>query len=99
MFKLPNSNVGETTVLIVKETEIKLSKAVYEGLFCGNVFEIPQYSLGIIYPKFCVNKLCKAKSSFDSKFKESSSEFYDFQFIVVKEARLDKSKKFKAALS
>ncbi len=64
----------------------KLIKAMFECLLCGAIFETPQYTSSIRWPRFCgTNKRCKAKSQSDFKLLSKKSEFIDWHSITIQE--------------
>ncbi len=67
----------------------KLTKAHFECSICGSTFEIPQLSAKIRWPKFCINKRCKAKAQSDFRLISKTSEFIDWQSITIQEVPED----------
>ncbi|MFX0070864.1 MAG: minichromosome maintenance protein MCM [Candidatus Hermodarchaeota archaeon] len=67
----------------------KLINAHYECNLCGAIIVIPQFSAKIRWPKFCTNKRCKAKAQSDFKLLSKTSEFIDWQSIMIQEVPED----------
>ncbi|TFG06112.1 MAG: minichromosome maintenance protein MCM [Promethearchaeota archaeon] len=67
----------------------KLIKAHFECNLCGASIEIPQFGSRIRWPKFCMNKRCKAKAQTDFKLISKTSEFIDWQSIMIQEVPED----------
>jgi replicative DNA helicase Mcm len=63
----------------------KLVKATFECMICGTQFEVPQLTSRIKWPKFCINKRCKAKTISDFRLISKKSEFIDWQHIMIQE--------------
>ena len=73
--------------ILVRSSTIrpKLLKATFECMECGSKFEVIQLTSRIKWPKFCVNKRCKAKTQTDFRLISKSSEFIDWQSIMIQE--------------
>ena len=73
--------------ILIRSSKIrpKLTKASFECLLCGSQFEVVQLTSKIKWPKFCINKRCKAKAQNDFKLVTKDSEFIDWQSITVQE--------------
>ncbi|MFX1258151.1 MAG: LAGLIDADG family homing endonuclease [Promethearchaeota archaeon] len=67
----------------------KLIKAFFECNLCGAQFEVLQLSSRIKWPKFCINKKCKAKAQSDFRLISKKSEFIDWQSITIQEVPED----------
>jgi len=67
----------------------KLKKATFECMVCGIQFEIVQLTSKIKWPKFCINKRCKAKAQGDFRLISKKSEFIDWQSITIQEVPED----------
>ncbi len=67
----------------------KLIKASFECNLCGAQFDVLQLSVKIKWPKFCVNKRCKAKAQSDFRLISKNSEFIDWQSINIQEVPED----------
>jgi len=63
----------------------KIIKASFECNLCGAQFDIIQLTSRIRWPKFCVNKRCKAKAQTDFRLISKSSEFIDWQSVMIQE--------------
>ncbi|UCC20113.1 MAG: minichromosome maintenance protein MCM, partial [Promethearchaeota archaeon] len=63
----------------------KIINASFECNLCGAQFDIIQLTSRIRWPKFCINKRCKAKAQTDFRLISKSSEFIDWQSIVIQE--------------
>jgi len=63
----------------------KLIKATFECVVCGSKFEVIQLTSRIKWPNFCNNKRCKAKTQSDFRLISKSSEFIDWQSIMIQE--------------
>jgi replicative DNA helicase Mcm len=63
----------------------KLINATFECVVCGSKFEVIQLTSRIKWPNFCNNKRCKAKTQSDFRLISKSSEFIDWQSIMVQE--------------
>ncbi|MFX1320360.1 MAG: minichromosome maintenance protein MCM [Promethearchaeota archaeon] len=73
--------------ILVRSSTIrpKLMKANFECTICGAQFEIIQLTSRIKWPKFCINKRCKAKAQSDFRLISKKSEFIDWQSIMIQE--------------
>ncbi|MGV9206002.1 MAG: LAGLIDADG family homing endonuclease [Promethearchaeia archaeon] len=73
--------------ILIRSSKIrpKLTKASFECLLCGTQFEVVQLTSKIKWPKFCINKQCKAKAQNDFKLVTKDSEFIDWQSITIQE--------------
>lgn len=67
----------------------KLTKAKFECMVCKSEMEIPQLTSKIMWPKFCINKRCKAKAQSDFRLVSKKSEFIDWQSITIQEVPED----------
>lgn len=67
----------------------RLTKATFECLVCGAVFEVIQITSKIKWPRFCTNKRCKAKAKSDFRLVTKKSEFIDWQSITIQEVPED----------
>jgi replicative DNA helicase Mcm len=63
----------------------KLIKATFECALCGSQFEVIQLTSKIKWPNFCSNQRCKAKTQSDFRLISKSSEFIDWQSIMIQE--------------
>ncbi len=63
----------------------KIIKASFECNICGAQFDIIQLTSRIRWPKFCVNKRCKARAQTDFRLISKSSEFIDWQSVMIQE--------------
>jgi len=63
----------------------KIIKASFECNLCGAQFDIIQLTSRIRWPKFCINKRCKAKAQTDFRLIAKYSEFIDWQSIMIQE--------------
>ncbi|MFX0038197.1 MAG: minichromosome maintenance protein MCM [Promethearchaeota archaeon] len=63
----------------------KIIKASFECNLCGAQFDIIQLTSRIRWPKFCINKRCKAKAQTDFRLISKHSEFIDWQSIMIQE--------------
>ncbi|MHA1985111.1 MAG: minichromosome maintenance protein MCM [Promethearchaeota archaeon] len=63
----------------------KLIKAFFECALCGSQFEVIQLTSKIKWPNFCSNQRCKAKTQSDFRLISKSSEFIDWQSIMIQE--------------
>ncbi len=63
----------------------KIIKASFECNLCGAQFDIIQLTSRIRWPKFCVNKRCKARAQTDFRLISKSSEFIDWQSVMIQE--------------
>lgn len=63
----------------------KLIKATFECVLCGSKFEVIQLTPRIKWPNFCSNQRCKAKTQSDFRLISKSSEFIDWQSIMIQE--------------
>ncbi|MFW9867267.1 MAG: minichromosome maintenance protein MCM [Candidatus Thorarchaeota archaeon] len=63
----------------------KLVRATFECVLCGSRFDVIQLTSRIKWPKFCNNQRCKAKSQSDFRLISKSSEFIDWQSIMIQE--------------
>jgi replicative DNA helicase Mcm len=63
----------------------KLIRAFFECNLCGTQFEIIQLTSKIRWPKFCINKRCKAKAQSDFRLLSKNSDFIDWQGITIQE--------------
>ncbi len=63
----------------------KLIKATFECTLCGSKFEVIQLTSRIKWPNFCSNQRCKAKTQSDFRLISKSSEFIDWQSIMIQE--------------
>jgi len=63
----------------------KIIKASFECNLCGAQFDIIQLTSRIRWSKFCVNKRCKAKAQTDFRLISKSSEFIDWQSVMIQE--------------
>lgn len=63
----------------------RLTKATFECLVCGTTFEVIQLTSKIRWPRFCINKSCKAKAKSDFRLITKKSEFIDWQNITIQE--------------
>jgi replicative DNA helicase Mcm len=63
----------------------KLIKASFECILCGSKFEVIQLTSRIKWPNFCSNQRCKAKTQSDFRLISKSSEFIDWQSIMIQE--------------
>jgi replicative DNA helicase Mcm len=63
----------------------KLINATFECVVCESKFEVIQLTSRIKWPNFCNNKRCKAKTQSDFRLISKSSEFIDWQSIMVQE--------------
>ncbi len=63
----------------------KLKRATFECVLCGSQFEVTQLTSKIKWPNFCSNQRCKAKSQSDFRLISKSSEFIDWQSIMIQE--------------
>ncbi len=73
--------------ILVRSSTIrpKLTKANFECTICGAQFEIIQLTSRIKWPKFCINKRCKARAQSDFRLISKKSEFIDWQSIMIQE--------------
>ncbi|MFX0032472.1 MAG: minichromosome maintenance protein MCM [Candidatus Hodarchaeota archaeon] len=73
--------------IVVRSSTIrpKLVKATFECTMCNLQFEVIQLSTKIKWPKFCINKRCKAKAQTDFRLISKSSTFLDWQSIMIQE--------------
>ncbi|MFX1412081.1 MAG: minichromosome maintenance protein MCM [Promethearchaeota archaeon] len=73
--------------ILVRSSAIrpKLIKANFECTICGAQFEVIQLTSRIKWPKFCINKRCKAKAQSDFRLISKKSEFIDWQSIMIQE--------------
>ncbi|MFX1232951.1 MAG: minichromosome maintenance protein MCM [Promethearchaeota archaeon] len=73
--------------IVVRSSTIrpKLIKATFECNICNLQFEVIQLSSKIKWPKFCINKRCKAKAQSDFRLISKSSTFIDWQSIMIQE--------------
>ncbi|MFW9936445.1 MAG: minichromosome maintenance protein MCM [Candidatus Thorarchaeota archaeon] len=80
-------NLVWTKGILVRSSAIrpKLIKATFECSVCGAQFEIIQLTSKIKWPKFCSNKRCKAKTQSDFRLISRSSEFIDWQSVMIQE--------------
>ena len=67
----------------------KLIIAVYECILCGAAINIPQLTSKVRWPKFCLNKRCKAKAHSDFRLISKNSQFIDWQSITIQEVPED----------
>ena len=67
----------------------KLTTAVYECILCGAAINIPQLTSKVRWPKFCLNKRCKAKAHSDFRLISKNSQFIDWQSITIQEVPED----------
>ncbi len=67
----------------------KLIIAVYECILCGAAINIPQLTSKVRWPKFCINKRCKAKAHSDFRLISKNSQFIDWQSITIQEVPED----------
>ncbi|MHA2282472.1 MAG: minichromosome maintenance protein MCM [Promethearchaeota archaeon] len=63
----------------------KLIKATFECVLCGSKFEVIQLTSRIKWPNFCSNQRCKAKTQSDFRLISKSSEFIDWQSVMIQE--------------
>ena len=63
----------------------KLIKATFECALCGITFEVIQLTSKIKWPNFCSSQRCKAKTQSDFRLISKSSEFIDWQSIMIQE--------------
>jgi len=63
----------------------KIVKASFECNLCGAQFDVIQLTSRIRWPKFCINKRCKAKAQTDFRLISKHSEFIDWQSIMIQE--------------
>ncbi len=63
----------------------KLIKATFECVLCGSQFEVIQLTSRIKWPNFCSNQRCKAKTQSDFRLVSKSSEFIDWQSVMIQE--------------
>ncbi|MFW9821696.1 MAG: minichromosome maintenance protein MCM [Candidatus Thorarchaeota archaeon] len=63
----------------------KLIKATFQCSICGSKFEVVQLTSKIRWPNFCNNQRCKAKTQSDFRLFSKSSEFIDWQSIMIQE--------------
>jgi replicative DNA helicase Mcm len=63
----------------------KLINATFECVVCGSKFEVIQLTSRIKWPNFCNNQRCKAKTQSDFRLISKSSEFIDWQSIMIQE--------------
>ncbi|MFX1377374.1 MAG: ATP-binding protein, partial [Promethearchaeota archaeon] len=63
----------------------KLVKATFECALCQSKFEVIQLTSKIKWPNFCLDKRCKAKTQSDFRLISKSSEFIDWQSIMIQE--------------
>ncbi|MHA1885062.1 MAG: minichromosome maintenance protein MCM, partial [Promethearchaeota archaeon] len=63
----------------------KLINATFECAVCGSKFDVIQLTSRIKWPNFCNNKRCKAKTQSDFRLISKSSEFIDWQSIMIQE--------------
>ncbi len=63
----------------------KLKRATFECVLCGSQFEVIQLTSKIKWPNFCSNQRCKAKTQSDFRLISKSSEFIDWQSIMIQE--------------
>jgi replicative DNA helicase Mcm len=63
----------------------RLRKATFECMVCGVTFEIIQLTSKVKWPRFCINKSCKAKAKSDFRLITKQSEFVDWQSITIQE--------------
>ncbi|MBY8983757.1 MAG: hypothetical protein KGD65_01670 [Candidatus Lokiarchaeota archaeon] len=63
----------------------KIIKATFECALCGSTFEVIQLTSRIKWPNFCINQQCKAKTQSDFRLISKSSEFIDWQSIMIQE--------------
>ncbi|MFX1433013.1 MAG: minichromosome maintenance protein MCM [Promethearchaeota archaeon] len=73
--------------IVVRSSTIrpKLIKATFECTICGSQFEVIQLTSKIKWPKFCINKRCKAKAQSDFRLISKNSLFIDWQSIMIQE--------------
>ncbi|MFX1499141.1 MAG: minichromosome maintenance protein MCM, partial [Promethearchaeota archaeon] len=73
--------------IVVRSSTIrpKLVKATFECNICNLQFEVIQLSSKIKWPKFCINKRCKAKAQSDFRLISKNSTFIDWQSIMIQE--------------
>ncbi|MFX1453818.1 MAG: minichromosome maintenance protein MCM [Promethearchaeota archaeon] len=73
--------------IIIRTAEIKpkLKKAIFQCLVCGSEFETIQLTSSIKWPKFCIDKKCKAKRQGDFRIITKKSIFVDWQMITIQE--------------
>ncbi|TFF98308.1 MAG: minichromosome maintenance protein MCM [Promethearchaeota archaeon] len=73
--------------IIIRSSRVrpKLKKASFECLVCGTTFEVIQLTSKVKWPRFCMNKQCKAKAKSDFRLITKHSEFIDWQSITVQE--------------
>jgi len=73
--------------IVVRSSTIrpKLVKATFECTICGSQFEVIQLTSKIKWPKFCINKRCKAKAQSDFRLISKNSSFIDWQSIMIQE--------------
>ncbi|MFW9895690.1 MAG: minichromosome maintenance protein MCM [Candidatus Thorarchaeota archaeon] len=63
----------------------KLIKATFQCSICGSKFDVVQLTSKIRWPNFCSNQRCKAKTQSDFRLFSKSSEFIDWQSIMIQE--------------
>jgi len=73
--------------ILVRSSPIipKLVRATFECTLCGAQFDIIQLTSRIKWPKFCINKRCKAKTQSDFRLISKKSEFIDWQSVMIQE--------------
>lgn len=81
------SNLVWSNGILVRISTIrpKLEKATFICNLCGAQFDVPQLVSRIRWPKFCINKRCKAKAQTDFRLLSKHSEFIDWQSILIQE--------------
>lgn len=77
--------------IIIRSSRVrpKLKKASFECLVCGTTFEVVQITSKVKWPRFCMNKQCKAKAKSDFRLVTKQSEFIDWQSITIQEVPED----------
>ncbi|MBD3254633.1 MAG: AAA domain-containing protein [Candidatus Lokiarchaeota archaeon] len=73
--------------ILIRSSAIRpqLIKAKFECMDCGTQFDIIQLTSKIKWPKFCINKRCKASKQSDFRLISKKSEFIDWQSITIQE--------------
>ena len=63
----------------------KLLKAEFECQMCHHIFDVPQLTASIKWPRTCISPRCKAKAHSDFRLISKNSEFIDWQSITIQE--------------
>ncbi len=73
--------------IIIRSSRVRprLKNASFECLVCGTTFEVVQLTSKVKWPRFCINKNCKAKAKSDFRLLTKHSDFIDWQSITVQE--------------